>query len=56
MIIDFVTGITETVTTQEEIVVAAVESNPRRQSQLFINLHSLFDAFGSCAERPEKMS
>ena len=33
-ITDFITGITRTVYTQEEIVAAAAESNLRRQSQI----------------------
>ena len=52
-ITNFVTGITRTVYTQEEIVVATAESNLRRQSQTAstaFRLPALFDAFGPCPE------
>ena len=53
---DFITGITKTVYTQEEIVIATAESNQRRQSQTVgtaIRLPALFDAFGPCANNEE---
>ena len=52
-IIDFVTGSVKTVYTQETIVIAAAESNRRRQSQTIgtaFRLPPLMDAFGSCAD------
>ena len=52
-ITDFVTGITRTVYTQEEIVVAATESNLRCQSQTVGTVFrqpALFDDFGPCAD------
>ena len=52
-ITDFITGITRTVYTQEIIVVAAAESNLRRQSQTAgttFRLPTLLDAFGPCAD------
>ena len=52
-ITDFVTGITRTMYTQEEIVVAAAESNIRCQSQTVgtaFRQPALFDAFGSCTD------
>ena len=55
-ITDFITGITRTVYTQEEIVAAAAESNLRRQSQTIrtaFRQPSLFDAFGPCTDNQE---
>ena len=55
-ITDFVTVITRTVHTQEEIVVAAAESNLRRQLQITgtdFCQPTLFDAFGPCADNQE---
>ena len=55
-VIDFITGITKTVYTQEEIIIAAAESNQRRQSQTVdtaFRLPPLFDAFGPCADNEE---
>ena len=52
-IIDFITGITRTVYTQEEIVVAAAKSNLRCQSQTVgttFRQPALFDALGPCAD------
>ena len=53
---DFITGITKTIYTQEEIVIAAAESNRRRQSQTVdttFRLPPLFDAFGPCADNED---
>ena len=53
---DFITGSTKTVYTQEKIVIAAAESNRRRQSQTVataFRLPALFDAFGPCANNEE---
>ena len=53
---EFITGIVKTVYTQEEIVIAAAESNGRRQSQIVgtaFRLPSLMDAFGPCADNEE---
>ena len=50
---DFITGITTTVYTQEEIVIAAAESNLRCQSQTVgtaFREPALFDPFGPCAD------
>jgi len=52
-ITDFITGTTTTVYTQKEIVIAAAESNLRRQSQTVgtaFHEPALFDAFGPCAD------
>ena len=52
-ITNFITGTTITVYTQEEIVVATVESNLRRQSQTVgttFRQPALFDAFGPCTD------
>ena len=52
-ITDFITGTTTTVYTQEEIVIAAAESNLRRQSQMVgtaFREPALFDAFGPYAD------
>ena len=53
---DFITGITKTVYTQEEIVIAAVESNRRCQPQTVgtaFRKPALFDAFEPCADNEE---
>ena len=55
-ITNFITGITRTVYTQEEIVAAAAESNLRRQSQTIgtaFQQPALFDAFGPCTDNQE---
>ena len=55
-ITDFVTGITTTVHTQEEIVAAAVELNLRCQSKTIgtaFRQPALFNASGSCADNGE---
>ena len=52
-ITNFITGITTTVYTQEEIVVAAAKSNLCRQSQMVgtaFRQPALFGAFGPCAD------
>ena len=53
---DFITGIIKTVYTQEEIVIAATESNLRRQSQTVGTVFRrppLMDAFGPCVDNEE---
>ena len=53
---EFITGFTMTVYTQEEIFIAAAESNLQRQSQTVgTTFHepALFDAFGPCADNKE---
>ena len=55
-ITDFITGSVTTVYTQEEIVIAAAESNLRRQSQTVdttFRQPPLMDAFGPCADNEE---
>ena len=53
---DFITGITKTVYTQEEIVIAAAEFSRRRQSQTVdtaSRLSPLFDAFEPYADNED---
>ena len=55
-VIDFITGITKTVYTQEEIVIAAAESNRRHQYQTVgtaFHEPALFDAFEPCTDNEE---
>ena len=55
-ITNFITGITRIVYTQEEIVVAAAESNFRRQSKTVgtaFRQPALFDASGLCTDNEE---
>ena len=50
---DFITGITKTVYTQEEIVITAAKSNRQRQAQTVGTAFckpALFDAFGPCED------
>ena len=52
-ITNFITSTTTIVYTQEEIIIAAAESNLRRQSQkvgIAFREPALFDAFGPCAD------
>ena len=53
---DFITGITKTVYTQEEIAIAATKSNLQRQSQTVgttFREPALFETFGLCADNKE---